>query len=138
MRGSRVRVPLVALFSIPKHKHYTEISEISTSVVHGLPKPVRRVRLPYLAPPFLFQSPFLIFHLLFIILYIIYFIILYIILFFNYFISSISSSHLSCSELLALLLPGWHFLFRRHGIFSASPWQNIALGWAISLDGIIA
>lgn len=24
--------------------------EISTSVVHGLPKPVRRVRLPYLAP----------------------------------------------------------------------------------------
>ena len=26
------------------------VCEISTSVVHGLPKPVRRVRLPYLAP----------------------------------------------------------------------------------------
>ena len=26
------------------------VREISTSVVHGLPKPVRRVRLPYLAP----------------------------------------------------------------------------------------
>ncbi len=25
------------------------LREISTSVVHGLPKPVRRVRLPYLA-----------------------------------------------------------------------------------------
>ena len=59
MRGSRVRVPLVALFSIPKHKHYTEISEISTSVVHGLPKPVRRVRLPYLAPPSYFNLLFL-------------------------------------------------------------------------------
>ena len=36
--------------------------EISTSVVHGLPKPVRRVRLPYLAllffhPPFHYSLP---------------------------------------------------------------------------------
>ena len=31
--------------------------EISTSVVHGLPKPGRRVRFPYLAPsPMLFQT----------------------------------------------------------------------------------
>ena len=29
-------------------QHY--LCGISTSVVHGLPKPVRRVRLPYLAP----------------------------------------------------------------------------------------
>ena len=28
---------------------YLFVREISTSVVHGLPKPVRRVRLPYLA-----------------------------------------------------------------------------------------
>ena len=54
MRGSRVRVPLVALFSsasracISLQKFF--VCEISTSVVHGLPKPVRRVRLPYLAP----------------------------------------------------------------------------------------
>ena len=39
------------------------VCEISTSVVHGLPKPVRRVRLPYLAPStrkdsrFSFPSP---------------------------------------------------------------------------------
>ena len=39
------------------------LCEISTSVVHGLPKPVRRVRLPYLAPStrkdsrFSFPSP---------------------------------------------------------------------------------
>ena len=38
------------------------VCEISTSVVHGLPKPVRRVRLPYLAllffhPPFHYSLP---------------------------------------------------------------------------------
>ena len=37
------------------------VCEISTSVVHGLPKPVRRVRLPYLALLF-FHPPFFIIH----------------------------------------------------------------------------
>ena len=36
------------------------VCEISTSVVHGLPKPVRRVRLPYLALLF-FHPPFSLF-----------------------------------------------------------------------------
>ena len=36
---------------------YLFVREISTSVVHGLPKPVRRVRLPYLAPSLVKAPP---------------------------------------------------------------------------------
>ena len=66
MRGSRVRVPLVALFLqqavLASPSKVLFVCEISTSVVHGLPKPVRRVRLPYLAllffhPPFHYSLP---------------------------------------------------------------------------------
>ena len=45
----RIRNAWVAGSSPARGSFLFFLREISTSVVHGLPKPVRRVRLPYLA-----------------------------------------------------------------------------------------